>query len=163
MHQNMSLGPNGVSRVCSLWKIMTRLCGTNFCTSSARFALCFVRQPNGSKIHPNSIKHTKSCVWSPMGWIGCIRCEKIPTRLRGTNFCTSLAHFALSVVTQPNYPKCTQIVQTHRNMRLGSNRVDRVVHCEKFRHDFVARTFAPLRLVLHQVLYGNQTVPNAPK
>ena len=87
-----------------------------------------------------------------MGWIGCIRCEKFRRDF-----------VALSVVTQPNYPKCTQIVQTHRNMRLGSNRVDRVVHCEKFRHDFVARTFAPLRLVLHQVLYGNQTVPNAPK
>ena len=82
----MSIGPNGVNRVCSLRKIMTLLCGTNFCTSSARFAL--------------------------------------------------------SVVTQPNYVKCTQIVQTHRNMRLGSNRVDRVVHCEKFRHDFMARTFA---------------------
>ena len=28
-------------------KIPTRLCGTNFYTSSARFALSFVRQPNG--------------------------------------------------------------------------------------------------------------------
>jgi len=36
--------------------------------------------------------------------------QKIPTRLRGMNFCTRLAHFALSVVTQPNSPKCTQIV-----------------------------------------------------
>ena len=35
---------------------------------------------------------------------------KIPTRLRGMNFCTRLSHFALSVVTQPNSPKCTQIV-----------------------------------------------------
>ena len=51
--------------------------------------------------------------------------RKILTRFRGTNFCTSLAHIALSVVTQPNCPKCIQIVQTHRNMRLGSNGVDR--------------------------------------
>ena len=36
--------------------------------------------------------------------------RKIPTRLRGTNFCTRLPHFALSVVTQPNFPKCTEIV-----------------------------------------------------
>ena len=34
---------------------------------------------------------------------------KIPMWLCGTNFWTSLAFFALSVVTQPNYPKCTQI------------------------------------------------------
>ena len=52
--------------------------------------------------------------------------RKIPTRLRGTNFSTSLARFALSFVTHPNYPKCIQIVQTHRIMRLGSNGVDRV-------------------------------------
>ena len=38
MHQNMSLGSNGVDRVGSLRKILTRLRGTNFCTSSARFA-----------------------------------------------------------------------------------------------------------------------------
>ena len=49
MHQNMSLGSNGVHRVGSLRKILTRLRGTNFCTSSARFAPSFVRQHNGPK------------------------------------------------------------------------------------------------------------------
>ena len=38
MHQNMSLGSNGVERVCSLQKIPMPLRGTNFYTSSARFA-----------------------------------------------------------------------------------------------------------------------------
>ena len=151
--------------VRSLRKIPTRLRGTNFCTSSARFAPSFVRQPNGpectqiiwnalkhqfrvqwggsgvfisknyettswhellhhfglfcmefckatkqSQMHPNSTKHTKIWVYNPMGWIACIHCE-IPARFCGTNFCTSLARFALSVVTQPNCPKRTQIVQ----------------------------------------------------
>ena len=32
--------------VCSLRKILTRLYGTNFCTTSARFAPSFARQPN---------------------------------------------------------------------------------------------------------------------
>ena len=36
---------------------------------------------------------------------------KIPTRLRGTNFCTSSASFASSFVRQPNGPECTQIVR----------------------------------------------------
>jgi len=36
-------------------------------------------------------------------------------------------------------------------------------HCEKFQCDFVAQTFALVRPVLHRVLKGNQTVPNAPK
>ena len=47
MHQNVSLGSNGVDRVSSLRKILTRLRGTNFCTSSACFAPSFLRQPNG--------------------------------------------------------------------------------------------------------------------
>src|SRR6185503_15482456 len=49
MHQNVSLGSNGEDRVRSLRKIPTRLRGTNFCTSSARFAPSFVRQPNSSE------------------------------------------------------------------------------------------------------------------
>ena len=37
--------------------------------------------------------------------------RKIPTRLRGTNFCTCSARFAPSSVRQPNGPKCTQVVR----------------------------------------------------
>ena len=37
--------------------------------------------------------------------------RKIPTRLRGMNFCTSSAHFPPSFVRQPNGPKCTQVVR----------------------------------------------------
>src|SRR6185369_6686062 len=37
--------------------------------------------------------------------------RKIPTRLRGTDFCTSSACFAPSFVRQPNCPECNQIVR----------------------------------------------------
>ena len=37
--------------------------------------------------------------------------RKIPTRLRGTNFCTSSARFAPSFIRQPNGPECTQMVR----------------------------------------------------
>ena len=46
MHQNMGLGSNRVERVHSMWKIATRIHGTNFCincTSSARFAPSFMQ------------------------------------------------------------------------------------------------------------------------
>src|SRR6185312_9825951 len=52
--------------------------------------------------------------------------QKIPTRLRGTNFCTCSARFASSFVRQPNSPELTQIVRTHQNVSLGSHGVDRV-------------------------------------
>ena len=45
-HQYMSLGPDGVGRVDLLQKILTQLCGLNFCinfNSSARF------EPNTTK------------------------------------------------------------------------------------------------------------------
>ena len=48
-HENVSLGSNGVDRVRSLRKIPMRPRGTNFCTSSARFAPSFARHPNGSE------------------------------------------------------------------------------------------------------------------
>jgi len=38
-HQNMSLGINWVDRVCSFWKILTRLHGTNLCINSTISAL----------------------------------------------------------------------------------------------------------------------------
>ena len=37
--------------------------------------------------------------------------RKIPTQLRGTNFCTSLARFALTFVRLQNGPKYTQTVR----------------------------------------------------
>src|SRR6185369_418814 len=60
MYQNISLGSIWVDRVRSLRKIPTRLRGTNYCTSSARFAPSFVRQPNGAEcnqIARNAAKH----------------------------------------------------------------------------------------------------------
>jgi len=40
--------------------------------------------------------------------------RKTPTRLRGTNFCTSSKRFAPSFVGQPNGRKCTQMVRNAR-------------------------------------------------
>src|SRR6185312_8047710 len=69
-HQNVSLGSNGLDRVSSLRKILTRLRGTNFCTSSACFAPSFVRQPNGPEC-TQMVQNTPKCQfrvqWSGLG------------------------------------------------------------------------------------------------
>ena len=126
----------------SLRKIPRRLRGTNFCTSSARFATSFVTRPNCPKctqIVRNTLKHQFRVRWGGSGAFvaknsNTTSCQivrnakknislgsngvdrvrslrKIPTRLRGPNFCTSSARFAPSFVTRPNCPKCTQIVR----------------------------------------------------
>ena len=90
-----------------LRKMPTRLHGMTFCTSLARFAPSFIRQPNGPKctqIVRNEPKRQFRVQWGGSGL------RNIPTRLRGTFFCTSSARFAPSSVRQPNGPKCTQIV-----------------------------------------------------
>ena len=66
MHQNISLGSNGLDRVRSLRKIPMRLRGTNFCTSSARFPPSFVRQPNSTEYTQmvrNAPKHQFRVKW----------------------------------------------------------------------------------------------------
>ena len=71
-HQNMSLGYNGVNRVRSLRKIMTRLRGTNLCIN-----------------------------------------------------CTSSTHFTISFMSNERIPNAPKRKETHQNMSLGYNGVDR--------------------------------------
>ena len=57
-------------------------------------------------------------------------------------------------------------MKTLQNMSLGSIRVDRVIRCQKFRCEFVARTFAliaPVQPISHQDSCSNETIQNAPK
>src|SRR6185436_18695718 len=110
MHRNMSLGSNGVDRVRSLRKIPTRLRDTNFCTSSARFAPSFVKQPNGPGCTQIVLNHQNISLGS--NGVDRVRSlRKILTRLHGTTFCTSSARFAPSFVRQPNGLECTQTVR----------------------------------------------------
>ena len=98
MHQNTSLGSSGVDWVCSLRKILSRLRGTNICTSSARFAPSFVRQPNGPECTQMVRKTHQNVSFGSNGVDRVRSLGKIPTRLRGRNFCTSSASFAKSFV-----------------------------------------------------------------
>ena len=110
MQQNVNLGSDVVFQVRLLPKIPTRLRGKNFCTSSARFAPSFVRQPNGpecTQIVRNAKKHQFRVQWCGSGAF----VAKNFAQLHGTNFCTSSARFATSFITQPNGPKCVQLVR----------------------------------------------------
>ena len=68
-HQNMSLRSDGVDRVDLLQKILTQLCGLNFCinyNSSARFEASIVKQRNGPKCTQtlrNKTKHEFRVQW----------------------------------------------------------------------------------------------------
>ena len=103
----------------------TQLRGTNFCTSLARFAPSFVRQPNSTECTQIVRMHQNVSIGS--NGVDRVRSlRKIPMQLRGTNFCTSSARFALSFVRRLNGPECTQKVRTAPKRQLLSNWVDRV-------------------------------------
>ena len=64
-----------------------------------------------------------------MGWIGCIHCRKNQTRLRGTNFAL-IAPFQLILLrvscSNEMVPNAPKHYETHQNMSLGPDGVDRV-------------------------------------
>ena len=68
--KNIILWSNGVDRVRSLRKILTRLRGTNICTSSVCFAPSFVRQaniPEYTQMVRNALKCHFRVQWSGSG------------------------------------------------------------------------------------------------
>ena len=115
MHQNMSLRSNVADWLRSLRKIPAWLRGTSFrikCTNSP----CLHRVSCVYEMIPNAPKHYathQNMSLGSNGGIGCIRCKKIPTWLRGTNFCINCSSspcFASSFMQLRNDPKCTQIL-----------------------------------------------------
>ena len=136
MHQNVSLGFNGVDRVRSLRKIPTRLRGTNFCTSSARCAPSFVRQ------------HQFRVQWGVLGAF-------VAKKSDATSW-HKLLHWFVPFCTE--FCKATKWFRMHKIVRNALKHQFRVqwgwircVRCEKFRSPFVARTFALFWPVLHRV------------
>ena len=102
-------------------------------------------------MHPNSMNAPERHYRVQWGGSGAF-VAKIPTRLRGTNFCTSSARFTPSFVRQPNGPEWTKIVQNAPKLQFrvkwgGSG----AFVVKKLRRDLVARTFALVRPVLHRV------------
>src|SRR6185437_4471752 len=107
MHQNMSLGSNGVDRVRSLLEIPMRVRGSNFCincTSSHRVSC-------SNETIQNAPKHYKTHQFMSLASNGLDRVRSLRKTLmqfHGTNFfinCTSSIRSAPSFVQQQNKSK----------------------------------------------------------
>ena len=120
-------------------------------------------------MHPNTTKHTKTWAYGQIGWIRCVHCEKFQCDLTART-CALILPFQptlhrVSCINEAiqNAPKH---YKTHQNMSSRSNGWIGFVRCQKFRCDFVARTFAliaPVQPVLHCDSCNNETIPNALK
>src|SRR6185369_15961909 len=110
MHQNFSLGSNGVDRVGSLRKIPTRLRGTNFCTSSAHFAPSFVRQPSGPECTQIVQNAPKCQFWVQWGGSGAFVAKKSDAT-SWHELLHKFSPFSTECCNATNCPKCTEIVR----------------------------------------------------
>jgi len=101
------------------------------------------------QMHPTTTKCTKSWVSDPMGWIGCVRYKKLRCEFMARTFelialVQPVLHWvSCSNETLPNAPKHNE---THQNMTLGSNGVDRVC---SFAKNFDAISCHELLPLLH--------------
>ena len=102
-HQNMSVGPNEVDQVHSLWKIPMRLRGKNFALIAPDQPILHQASCSNETIQ-NASKHCETQQYMSLGTNGVGRVHslrKIPKWLHGTNLCincTSSTHFAPSFV-----------------------------------------------------------------
>src|SRR6185503_3837509 len=110
MQQNVNLGSDVVFQVRLLPKIPTGLRGMNFCTSSARFAPSFIRQPNGPECTQIVQKATKRQFRVRWGVSGAF-VAKNSDATSWHELLDKFGRFAPSFVRQPNGPECTQIVR----------------------------------------------------
>ena len=87
--------------------------------------------------------------------------RKIPTWLCGTNYCTSLTRFVLSIIRQPKGSQM-HLNSTKRTKMWVYGPMGQIgcFSCEKFWCDFVAWTFA---LVLSRFAPSFVRQPNSPK
>jgi hypothetical protein len=112
-------------------KLPTRHRGTNFCINCTGLAH-FDRVSCSNKMVPNAPKHYKTqqnMSLGSNGWMGCVCCEKFQR-----NFMTLT--FALIAPVRPVFhrvscskemiPNALKHYETHQNMSLGSNGLDRV-------------------------------------
>ena len=143
MHQNIVLGSDRVGRVRSLRNIPKRLRGTNFCTSSARFAPTFVRQPNGlecTQMVQNTPKHHLRVQWGGSGAFVAKNSNATSWHELSHQFC----HFPSSVGSQPNGPNYTKILRNTQKYEFWVQWGGSGAFVAKNWRDFVSRTFPPV-------------------
>ena len=132
MHQNMSLGSNGMDQVRLFGKITTWLRGTNFCincTSSVCFAPSFMQLRNYPKCTQtlwNIPKHEFRVQWGGSGAFVAknFRCDFIAQTCSLIAPVQPILHrVSCSIETLPNALKCYEMQQ---NKSLGSTWLDMV-------------------------------------
>ena len=115
-----------VDRVRSLRKIPTRLCGTNFCTSSAHSPPSFLRQPNGpecSQIVRNAPKRQFRVQWFGSGAFVAKNSDATSLHELLHFFVPFCTEFCMATKRSRMLPNGTKY---KKNVSLGSNGVDRV-------------------------------------
>ena len=111
----------------------------------------FRKATKQSRIYPNSTNAPNVSLGSN-GVDRMLSLRKIPTRLRGTNFCTSSAHFAPSFVRQQNGPECIRIVRNAPKREFSVQWSGSGAFVAKNSDATSGTNFCTITTVLHRVL-----------
>jgi hypothetical protein len=127
-------------------------------------------------MHPNTMQRTKTWVYGPMWWIGCVRCEKSECGFVARTFALiAPAHTVLHRVSCRNETITDEPkhYETYQNMSLGCNGVDWVRSLRKIPtllrgtyfciNSTSSQCFAPSFMQLQNDPKCTQTQYNAPK
>src|SRR6185369_1193963 len=130
------------------------------------FCVEFRKATKQSRMHPNCTNAPNVSLGSHgVDWVPPLR--KNPTRLRGTNFCTSSARFAPSFVRQANDPECTQIVRNapKRQFRVqwGGSSAFGVKNSDATSWHELLHYFVPFCTEFRKVTKGFRMHPNSMK
>ena len=116
-------------------------------------------------MHPNTTRPTETLVQGPMGWMGCVGCEKLQRDFVAQTFALItpvqyvLPQVSCSYETIPNAPKYYKM---HRNIGIGSNGVDWLRSLPKIPTWLRGTNFCALvHPVLHRVSCCYETILNA--
>ena len=119
--------------------------------------------------HPNTMKRTKTWVSGPIGWIGCIRCDKFWHNFVARTFALiAPVQLILHQVLGRNetIPNASKHCKTHQKGALRSNGLCWVRSMWKISTRIHGTNFciiAPVKPILYRVSCSNETIPNAPK
>jgi hypothetical protein len=117
-------------------------------------------------MHPNTTKPIQTCVSRPMGWARCNLCENFWRNFVAHTFVPivpvqhSMHQVSSMTETIPNAPKHHQ---THQNMSLGTNMVDRLLKILTRLRGMNFCIICPRSAKMHRVSCSNEAILNTPK
>ena len=148
----------------SLRKILTRLRGTNFCTSSACCATSFVRQPNGpkcTKIVQNAPKYEFRVQWGGLGALVAKNSDATSCHELLHQFGPFCTEFCKAAKRSQMHPNSTNTLNHEVRVQWGGSGAFVAKNSDVTSWHQLLDQFVPFRIEFHNATKRSQMHPNS--